>query len=52
MLSRIQGNIKDIVLDKSGKRRIQTAYRYIDKKNFSKIALKMQSNHYKVKVVQ
>ncbi|NLJ89882.1 MAG: hydantoinase/oxoprolinase family protein [Clostridiales bacterium] len=34
-LSKIQGNIKDIVLDKSGKRRIRTAYRYIDKKNFN-----------------
>ncbi len=34
-LSRIQGSIKDIVLDKSGKRKIATAYRYIDKKDFN-----------------
>lgn len=36
LLSRIQGNIKDINLDSSGKRKIQTAYRFILKKEFSK----------------
>ncbi len=34
-LSRIQGNISDIELDKSGKRKITTEYTYIDKKNFN-----------------
>ena len=40
ILSRIQGNIKDILLDKSGKRRITTAYRYIDKKSFNENSVK------------
>lgn len=35
-LSKIQGNIKDIVLDKSGKRRITTSYRYILQKGFTR----------------
>lgn len=39
-LSRIQGNIKDIVLDKSGKRKITTAYRYIPHNEFSKERVK------------
>lgn len=34
-LSRVQGNISDIELDKSGKRKITTEYRYIDKKSFN-----------------
>ncbi len=35
-LSRIQGNISDIILDKSGKRRITTAYRFISLNDFSR----------------
>lgn len=35
-LSKRQGNIKDIILDKSGKRRINTSYTYINQKEFSK----------------
>lgn len=35
-LSKIQGKIKDIVLDESGKRKITTAYRFINRKDFSK----------------
>ena len=35
LLSRSQGNINDITLDASGKRKIHTAYRYIDQKAFS-----------------
>lgn len=34
-LSKIQGNIDDIVLDESGKRKITTAYRFINKDDFS-----------------
>ena len=39
-LSRLQGNIDDIVLDKSGKRKITTAYRYISQKEFSREKVK------------
>lgn len=35
-LSKIQGKIKDIELDESGKRKITTAYRFINRKDFSK----------------
>ena len=35
-LSRMQGNIQDIVLDKSGKRKITTAYRFISQSEFSR----------------
>ena len=34
-LSKIQGNIKDIVLDKSGKRKITSSYKFIDNKDFN-----------------
>lgn len=35
-LSKIQGKIKDIELDESGKRKITTSYRFINRKDFSK----------------
>lgn len=35
-LSKIQGKIKDIELDESGKRKITTAYRFINRKDFSR----------------
>ena len=35
-LSRIQGDIKDIELDESGKRKITTSYRFISKKDFNR----------------
>ena len=35
-LSKIQAKIKDIILDESGKRRIQTAFSFINKKDFSR----------------
>lgn len=35
-LSRMQGNVQDIVLDKSGKRKITTAYRFISQSEFSR----------------
>ncbi|MFO3666272.1 MULTISPECIES: hydantoinase/oxoprolinase family protein [Anaerococcus] len=35
-LSKIQGKIKDIVLDESGKRKITTAYRFVNRKDFSR----------------
>lgn len=34
-LSKIQGHIKDIELDDSGKRKIQTEYRFINRKDFT-----------------
>ena len=38
-LSNIQSNIKEISLDSSGKRKIITAHRYMDLKNFNKEAI-------------
>ena len=35
-LSRIQGNIKDIPVDASGKKRIVSSYRFISQKDFTK----------------
>ena len=35
LLSKIQGHIKDIELDDSGKRKIQTEYRFINRKDFT-----------------
>jgi len=40
LFSRSQGNIKDIVLDKSGKRRITTAYKFIHQNNFNEQAVR------------
>lgn len=35
-LSKIQGKVKDIELDESGKRKITTSYRFINRKDFSR----------------
>lgn len=40
-LSKVQGHIKDIELDESGKRKIRSSYRFINKKNFSREVVKI-----------